>query len=182
VTDQPTLLQFVSEALTDGRVRFALVGAAALAVHGVSRSTQDIDLLVDDRRVLASDFWTSLWPAVAVDIRCGDADDPLAGVVRCRASGQRDVDIIVSRGAWEGDVITRARPAAYGGAELPVVEVADLVLLKLFAGGSQDRWDVEQLLARPDRDALVSQVEDRLAQLPARSRRTWEAWRQSPHA
>lgn len=177
MTEQPTLLGFVSEALKGGGVRFALVGASALAVHGVSRSTQDIDLLVDDRRVLSSDFWISLSPPVTVDIRSGDADDPLAGVVRCRAADQRDVDIIVGRGTWEGDVIARAQPTAYGGAELPVVQVADLVLLKLYAGGSQDRWDIEQLLAQPDRDAVVSEVENRLSRLPARSRRTWEEWR-----
>jgi hypothetical protein len=173
VTDQPSLLAIVCA---------ALVGASALAVHGVSRSTQDIDLLANDRRVLFAEFWTALSPPVAVDIRAGDADDPLAGVVRCRVDGERDVDIIVGRDAWESDVIARARPVEYAGVGLPVVQVADLVLLKLYAGGSQDRWDIEQLLARPDRDAVVSQVEERLARLPARSRRTWEEWRQSPHA
>jgi len=176
-TDPPPLLTLVTERLTDRRVKFALIGASAMAIHGVSRSTQDIDLLVSDRRVLADDFWSSLPSKVTIDVRSGDADDPLAGVVRCGSAGQRDVDVIVGRGAWEGELVARAQPTTYSGVELPVVQLPDLVLLKVYAGGSQDRWDVEQLLARPDRDAVIATLEERLAPLPAATRQVWARWR-----
>ena len=52
-----TLLDRVAALLADSHVAHALIGAAALAVHGVSRSTLDQDLLVCDRRVLESGFW-----------------------------------------------------------------------------------------------------------------------------
>ena len=45
---------------------------------------------------------------------------------------------------------------------LPIVTPADLILLKLYAGGSQDHWDIEQLLARDDRDVLVETVNSRI--------------------
>jgi hypothetical protein len=56
---------------------------------------------------------------------------------------------------------------------LPVISPADLILLKLYAGGSQDGWDIEQLLAGDSRLALVEEVEARLDRLPAECRRLW---------
>ena len=47
-----TLLDAVVAALVERRIPYALVGAAALAVRGVSRSTFDRDLLVMDPIVL----------------------------------------------------------------------------------------------------------------------------------
>ena len=35
----------------------------------------------------------------------------------------------------------------------------DLVLLKLYAGGTQDLWDVRELLQLPGRDCLMAEVE-----------------------
>ncbi|MGH7356491.1 MAG: hypothetical protein ACRELS_18185 [Candidatus Rokuibacteriota bacterium] len=57
------------------------------------------------------------------------------------------------------------------GVSVPVVAAADLVLLKLYAGGSQDMWDIEQLLAGPGRAALVAGVV--LPALPEDARRLW---------
>lgn len=172
--ERRSLLARVSDLLADHRIRYALIGASAMAIHGVSRSTVDIDLLVTDTRVLSPDLWAPLPSGVGVDIRPGDADDPLAGVVRLRAEDERDVDLIVARGRWEAGVVARATPTPYAGVSVPAVQVADLILLKLYAGGSQDRWDVEQLLARPDRDEIVQQVDARLPDLPAEARSLWD--------
>ena len=96
MTSEPTpLLDRVADMLERSHVPFALIDAAAQAVHGVSRSTLDIDLLATDRRLLDATFWTALPEAVRVDIRQGDSTDPLAGVVRCRAAGERDVDVVL---------------------------------------------------------------------------------------
>ena len=40
-----------------------------------------------------------------------------------------------------------------------VVRSRDLVLLKLYAGGTQDLWDVRELLQLPGRDRLMADVE-----------------------
>ena len=88
------LLDTITDELDRTRVPFALIGAAALAIHGVSRSTLDIDLLVTDRRVLDPSHWTALPDRIGCDVRPGDSADPLAGVIRFRAPGERDVDIL----------------------------------------------------------------------------------------
>ncbi|MBL0278437.1 MAG: hypothetical protein IPQ24_20605 [Anaeromyxobacter sp.] len=71
------LLEEVSRHLSGRGVRHALIGAGALAVHGVSRSTFDLDLLVTDQAVLQAAFWAEL--AAAGPSPLGDPTPPAAG-------------------------------------------------------------------------------------------------------
>jgi hypothetical protein len=170
-----SLLERVAVFLSAHGVRHALIGAAALAAHGVSRSTADQDLLVVDARVLDAQFWASFREAQSLDVRTGDADDPLVGVVRLRQSGDRDVDVIVGRGTWQSETLQRA--VQITGGPLFLVEAADLILLKLYAGGSRDRWDIEQLLALDTTGATRRAVDERVKALSAQSRDLWRALR-----
>lgn len=168
-----TLIERVVDTLRRHGIPHALIGAGALAVHGVSRSTLDHDLLTTDTRAFERPLWGDL-SDVEVDIRPGDTDDPLAGAVRFRAAGERDVDLVIGRGVWQREVVSRARPVRISGTDVPVVSAADLVLLKLYAGGSQDKWDIEQLLAAGAEAEVREQVEARLSDLPPRSRALWK--------
>jgi hypothetical protein len=133
-----TLLDRVLRVLNDHQVPHALIGAAALAARGVARSTFDIDLLTADVRVLEAEVWAGLRAMdVSVDIRRGDADDPLGGVVRVDAPAQRPVDIVLGRHAWQARAVTRAEHFTGGP---PVVATRDLIVLKLYAGGTRDLW------------------------------------------
>jgi hypothetical protein len=161
----PSLLRRVHERLADGGITHALIGAAALAIHGISRSTLD-------RRALDPTMWAGLADVADVDIRQGDDEDPLAGVVRVVSSGERDVDIIVGRHGWQrriiDDAVLRDTPAG----SIPVASPEGLVLLKLYAGGPQDLWDIEQLrtVGSPALDAVVNR---HVASLPDYARETW---------
>lgn len=169
------LLTLVVTTLKRIGVDHALIGATALAAHGVARSTYDMDLLTTDARVLEPAAWTGLAAGAHcdIDVRRGDVDDPLAGVVRVSRTGERDVDVIVGRSSWQREVIERATHTELGGLRLRIVTAPDLVLLKLYAGGAQDLWDIEQLLAAGNREAIVAEVESRLSLLPADARDTW---------
>ena len=73
----------------------ALIGASALAVHGIPRSTYDLDLLTTSPRALEPSLWEQLSPHdMGVDVRAGDAADPLRGVVGLQRAGDRDVDVV----------------------------------------------------------------------------------------
>jgi hypothetical protein len=106
-----------------------------------------------------------------VEIRRGDEADPLAGVVRIAREGEASVDVIVGKAAWQRDLLVRVSPTRVGDAELPVVAASDLALLKLYAGGPQDAWDIDQLL---DVDlGIAAQVEAVLGSLPADCADLW---------
>jgi len=166
-----SLLVRVTRHLDAANAPHALIGAAALAIHGIARSTYDIDILTVDHRVLESVFWGPFRDEVTtVDIRRGDHDDPLAGVVRVSAATTRPVDVIVGRWRWQQRAIARASAMPDGP---PVVAARDLVALKLYAGGTQDLWDVQALLSLPGAVDLVAAVDADADDLPADVRARW---------
>ena len=173
-----TLFDRVAQLLAAQEIRHALIGASALAVYGVARSTYDIELLTTDTRALADGLWQPLHDdGATVDIRQGDADRPLTGVVRIEHGDERPVDIVVGRHAWQTRAVERAE---HPPGSVPVVAARDLVLLKLFAGGTQDLGDVRELLELPGADRLRADVEADLADQPADMRARWEAIRGEP--
>lgn len=168
-----SLLEQVHVLLVRERIAHAVIGAAAQAVRGVSRSTLDVDLLVLDDRVLTGATWEPVRADdTRVEIRHGDSTDPLVGVVRVTASGASAIDVIVARAGWARGVLERATSESIAGVSVPVATAADVVLLKLYAGGPQDAWDVDQLL---DVDAtLAAEVESRVGVLPPDAQRLWK--------
>lgn len=170
-----TLLARVVGLLGERGIACALIGAEALALRGVSRATADRDLLATDLQALESALWAGLGETgVRIEIRRGDHDDPLAGVVRFAADGERPVDLIVGRGDWQTRILHRAARLDLGEVAVAVPSAADLVLLKLYAGGPQDAWDVAQLLNGGDREIIIGEVRERLGELPSDCRSLWE--------
>jgi predicted nucleotidyltransferase len=164
----------VTALLRERDIPFAVIGAAALAVHGVTRSTRDLDLLTLAQDCLTDSFWRPLGASdIEATIQRGDADDPLAGVVRLTARGEHPLDLIVGRSAWQRAILERARETPIDGVPVPVAGRADVIVLKLYAGGPQDAWDITQLLEIPERAALLAEVERALPALPAESRQLW---------
>ena len=172
-----TLFSSTLDLLQREHIPCALIGAGALAVHGIARSTFDIDLLTTSPRVLEAAFWEPLSAeGAAVEVRPGVHDDPLRGVVRLQHARDRDVDIVVGRHDWQRDALARAVAARVLGAEVPVVTTSDLILLKLYAGGPQDLWDIEQLLADADGE-VRGEVDLRVRALPLECRQQWTGFR-----
>ena len=166
-----TNLDRVCGALAASDIRHALIGAAALAARGVARSTYDIDLLTADDRVLASVVWSPLTIAgLRVDIRKGDAEDPLGGVVRIEAASERPVDVVLGKHAWQSRAVERAEEVAGGPS---IVLARDLVLLKLYAGGPQDLWDIAELVRQPQAGSLVAEVTADVVQLSSEMQERW---------
>ncbi|MEK7702296.1 MAG: hypothetical protein AAB418_09855 [candidate division NC10 bacterium] len=106
-------------------------------------------------------------------MRKGDADDPLAGVVRITAGGEHPLDVVVGKSPWQAAVTAGAREALIEDVRVPVASRVDLILLKLYAGGPQDAWDIQQLLADPDGATLTAQVDASVTALPPEGRSLW---------
>lgn len=162
----------VSRLLDERGIGHTVIGAMALAVHGVVRASDDIDILVTDPRSLDPRTWTTLAEqGIDVEIRRGDSDDPLAGVVRL-GKILPHIDVIVGRYAWQSAIIDRSPELSVLGANVRVATAPDVVLLKLYAGGPQDAWDILQLLdAVPGIEADVTRG---LVGLPHDATRFWQ--------
>ena len=146
-----------------------------MAAHGVARSTADLDLLATAPSLLDPGRWDRIrQEGATVNIHPGDGDDPLAGVVRLSEPEERDVDLVVGRGGWQEGILARAQRISLLDASVPVVEPADLILLKLYAGGPQDAWDIQQLLASDARADIITDVDARVVNLPAECLAFWQ--------
>jgi hypothetical protein len=151
----------------------AIVGAYALAARGYVRQTDDFDLMTTDRSALDASLWNDVRErGFRVDVRKGDLDDPLAGVVRFR--GEESIDLVVAKYKWQEQVLDRAEPMSIDNTTLRVPRTADLILLKLFAGGYGDLHDVARLLDIGPREQLVAEVTAALSELPEEMRGRWE--------
>ena len=169
------LLALVAGELSNRGIPHALIGGIALAAHGVARGTLDADVLVLAPQALDESTWATVRAAGAtVEVRHGDSDDPFRAVVRISAPNSWPVYVLVGRFDWQQEVIARAERKSLPIADIPVVGAADLVLLKIYAGGPQDLVDAQRLLAAPERERIVAAVESRLDALPADCRRVWE--------
>ncbi len=168
------LLGSVLAILRERHIAHGLIGGAAMAAHGVVRATLDTDILVVDLAVLDRETWAGLvGDDVSSDIRAGDSDDPLAGVVRL-VRGLEVVDLVVGRGAWQQAILTRTTAVEVASGEVQIVQLADLVVLKLYAGGPQDLLDVELLLEGVG-PAVVAEVERVVAAAPRSVQEKWSS-------
>jgi hypothetical protein len=85
-------------ALLDAGARFLVVGAHALAVHGVARATQDLDVWIDLSAGNADHVWDALAgfgaPAEAVGITREDLTNP--GIVMQFGLPPNRIDLMTS--------------------------------------------------------------------------------------
>ncbi len=150
-------------------IRFCVIGGIALAVHGIARYTADVDLLTMDRRVLEPGFWAG---TPVGDVSRADLDAPLAGLVRW--PGPPPHDLLVGRGHAMQLAVDTAEPNAALGCR--VATALAFLLLKLEAGGPQDRWDVVSLVQAQralGRHAWLVEIPAHLPRLSPEARACW---------
>ncbi|MBN4059078.1 hypothetical protein JYT22_00330 [Endomicrobium sp. AH-315-J14] len=159
------LAERVADAFAQRGISAPIIGATAMAAHGYTRATMDIDLgtvgvPIATLREIAVELRAE---GLRVDLREPDADDPLGGLLRVAADGEVTIDVVnfgnPMTGATHdvGTVALGAPKVPLSGRRLEVVSVESLVLLKLAAGSRLDLRDAAELLARHDdvdREAL----------------------------
>lgn len=135
--------------MRDSGVRFLLVGAHAVGVHGVPRATRDLDVWVDPTRENAARVVGALArfgaPLAAIGVRQSDFENPNS-VVQIGVPPNR-IDLMTSLSglsdfstAW-----ARRKSAAVGGVEVEVLGLEDLLVNKRAAGRDKDKVDIREL-------------------------------------
>ena len=139
--------------------RCAIIGAVALAIHGYARATQDLDLATElDPSTQLRQLGRELeGRGYLTELTMPDAEDPLGGVLTVSGDAFDDVQVVNfhNPSAARRTPATRALDDAVAleGVELRVVTIADLVLLKLYAGGIKNVADIVGLMqANPEVD------------------------------
>jgi hypothetical protein len=133
-------------AFIDHEVRFLIVGAYALAVHGRPRGTGDLDLWVEATPENAARCMRALraFGAPLADLREADLATP--GVVfQIRVAPLR-IDILTSvSGVLFVDAWRERSVARFEDVEVPVIGRAHLITNKRATGRTRDLADVEDL-------------------------------------
>jgi hypothetical protein len=159
MANQPGLLETaerIGQVLAENGIDALVIGAAALAAHRYVRHTEDIDLGVNVSIHELPKVGAALRVAgFEVVAREPDGQDPLGGVID--VSGPFGLVQIVNFGERFPAVIDSGLAEATlpmrAGSTLRIVPLAQLVALKLYAGGMKSRADVVEVLRRnPEAD------------------------------
>jgi hypothetical protein len=139
----------VLNALVLEGARFLIVGAHALAVHGVPRATGDLDIWVRTDPDNALRVWRALvrFGAPVEAMKIGPADLMQPGVVYQIGLPPRRVDVLteISGLAFDEAWTSRVTQVVGAGAEVPFLGREALLENKRASGRAKDLADVEAL-------------------------------------
>ena len=135
-------------ALLDAEVRFMVVGAHALAVHGIPRATGDIDVWIEASAENAERVWSALTAFGAPMESIGIERDDLATADNVVQIGlpPRRIDLLTGLSglifdeAWTDRIFHETGPL-----KIPFISRAALIVNKRETGRLKDRADLEAL-------------------------------------
>ncbi len=141
------------QCLLEEKVRFLLVGAYALAVHGFPRATKDIDFFVWATPENAANLVGALARFGAPLDGISESDFSTPGIVFQIGNSPRRIDILTNISGIEFEQAYANRKNVFlEGLEIPVISVSDLIANKRATGRTQDLADVEKLESASNRE------------------------------
>lgn len=130
-------------------IRWYLFGAQAAIVYGVARLTADVDVTARAPADVATSEWLAKVERCGFEGRFTDprfiAQTRVVPLVH-RVTGL-PVDIVLAGPGLEDELLERAVIRTIDDIPVPVVEVSDLIILKVLAARPKDGEDVVALLA-----------------------------------
>ncbi len=145
------------QCLLEENVRFLLVGAYALAVHGFPRATKDIDFFVWATPENAANLVGALARFGAPLDGISESDFSTPGIVFQIGNSPRRIDILTNISGIEFEQAYANRKNVFlEGLEIPVISLADLIANKRATGRTQDLADVEKLESASNREGRCS--------------------------
>jgi hypothetical protein len=159
-TSLPKHIRRALRALVKSEIPFAVIGATALAVRGLPRMTEDLDVVV-----VTEDAFDALDALESAGFSPADPvareGDPEA-MYRLRGEGgQGEVDLLVSAGEPESMVVAEAPKAQVFGVEVPVATLEHLLLMYLYSNQPKHLGDFARIVVETQVD--LSFVERYLA-------------------
>ena len=134
--------------LLDGDVRFLVVGAYAMAVHGVPRATGDIDVWINPESANSERAWLALQrfgaPVEHLGVTLEDLRTP--GMVVQIGQPPRRIDLLTDLSGLDFDEAWSNRTMrSFGAREVPFLGRDDLIRNKRASGRPKDLVDLDIL-------------------------------------
>lgn len=140
--------------LLESGARFLVIGAHAMAAHGVPRATQDLDLWIDPDPANAARVWRSLllFGASLEDLAISPEDLSAPDMVVQLGLPPNRVDLLTSPSEVEGFSDAWADRVEYsiGGLLIPFLGRASLIRTKRATGRLKDLADLQALGELPE--------------------------------
>jgi predicted nucleotidyltransferase len=134
------------QCLLEENVRFLLVGAYAVAVHGFPRATKDIDFFVWATPENAANLMRALTKFGAPLDDVSESDFSSEGIIFQIGNSPRRIDIITNiSGVKFEQAYANRKAILIEGIEVPVISLQDLIANKRASGRKQDLADIEKL-------------------------------------
>lgn len=143
------LLADLSRAFDALGLAWYLFGAQAAICYGVARYTGDVDVTVRAPTGRPVAAWLPVVEAHGFQRRFTDAtfaEQSRVLPLHHPATGL-PIDLVLAGPGLEEEFLTRAVRIDIDGVAIPVIDVSDLVILKVLAGRAKDLEDVVTLLA-----------------------------------
>lgn len=148
------VLDELSEFLAENKVRYALIGGLAVAVHGEPRATLDIDAVLDVDvefaigilETLPSSGFRPFSDRVEEIVRTGLLLPLEHKETRIR------VDLSLGLSGFDREAIFTAQKLSIGGCDIQVVGAEYLVVMKIVASRPRDLEDVKGIISRKGSD------------------------------
>ena len=136
----------ILSAFCEAKVEFMLVGAYAVAAHGLPRATGDIDLWIKCSETNAARVWIALTKFGAPLLNLSQDDFIIPGTVVQLGVAPRRIDILTQiTGVKYEEAEPRRMVIEIEGLTVPVIGLTDLLHNKAEVGRPQDKADVARL-------------------------------------
>jgi hypothetical protein len=136
----------MSQVLLDNNVKFLLVGAYAMGVHGYPRATGDIDIWVEPTAENSARVYRSMAAFGAPLHEIDEATFATSGIVFQIGVAPRRIDIITAISGVGFDKAYQQRQILeMQGFSIPILSRGDLIQNKRATGRDKDRLDADRL-------------------------------------
>ena len=149
------------------RLRWYLFGAQAVALYGIARTSADVDVTVELRRVSTSAFVEAM-EGGGFALRVSDVDGFVAAtrVLPFSHSGSGfPIDVVLAGPGLEELFLGRVRELRFEGVRVSVLSPEDLIVTKILAGRPKDIEDVRGILRQRDIAVDPTRARSLLAEL-----------------
>lgn len=153
------LLLDVVDVLAARAIDYAVIGALAASLHGAGRASLDADLVVSASVMEGTRIDEALKRAgLATELRRGDLEDAIPGLVRVSDSFGNQVDVLLGIRGLDPKAFSRTVEVPLEGSRLRFVGREDFIAMKVAAGGPIDLVDAENAIAADPKSLDVALI------------------------